>query len=89
MVGRLRRLVELTAVVPNADTARPSLERCSGDEVDGVAFGAETVDRHQAVIRVAGLEGEQELDLVDAHRHADAVVLDVEDVEPELGQQRP
>ena len=56
VVGRLRRLVQLTD------------PRRSGDEVDGVAFGAEAVDRDQPVIGVAGLEGEQELDLVDAHR---------------------
>ena len=50
-----------------------------------MAVGAEAVDRDEAVVGVAGLEGEQELDLVDADRDADAVVLDVEHVEAELG----
>ena len=85
-----------TSPRPTASPSGRSLRRlglvtltwASGDQVDRVAGGAEAVDRDEAVVGVAGLEGEQQLHLVDADRHADAVVLDVEHVEAELGQQR-
>src|SRR5206468_11215218 len=50
-------------------------------QVDVVAGGSERVEDLAAVLRIPGLDREQDLDLVDGEVEARAVVLDGEDVQ--------